>query len=254
MNNELGNIKALSGFNPNEYYFAYNNELSKDIGLDMSRYSNTGVDVEIYRIHESMPQEFYPIQDCRGIVVRKNGEIIGAFISAGRHSTFNACSLRGKSFEEVTGQTLYEWFAGMIQADELEVSLSKLEPEQVIEKYFTALNNKDAKTAEYCISKKTLLGSLTSNMQNSELFNDSVVLPLTEADFGARSNLDNLKSAKLLKTELFDEPDKYTKIYSATVDLQYKKAIIISSGQQYWECHMVYESPQTGWKIEVFGH
>jgi hypothetical protein len=254
MNKKLDNIKALSGFNPNAYYFAYNNELSKDIGLDMSGYSDTGVDVEIYRIHESMPREFHPGQDCRGIVVRKNKQIIGAFISAGRHSTFNACSLRGNSFEEVTGQTLNEWLAGMIQADELEVSLSKLEPEQVIEKYFTALNNKDAKTAEYCISKKTLLGNLTSNMQNSELFNESVVLPLTEADFGAGTSLENLRSAKLLKTELFDEPDKYTKIHSVTVDLQYRNDIIISSGQQYWECHMVYESPQTGWKIEVFGH
>ncbi len=254
MNKKLDNIKALSGFNPNAYYFAYNNELSKDIGLDMSGYSDTGIDVEIYRIHESMPQEFYPIQDCRGIVVRNNSKIIGAFISAGRHSAFNACSLKGNSFEKVTGQTLNEWLADMIQADGLETSLSKLEPEQVIEKYFTALNNKDDKTAEYCISKKTLLGSLTSNMQNSELYNDSVVLPLTGADFGAASSLGNLKSAKLLKTELFDEPDKYTKIYSVTVDLQYRNDFIISSGQQQWDCLMVYESPQTGWKIEAFGH
>ncbi|HEY8500917.1 MAG TPA: M56 family metallopeptidase, partial [Clostridia bacterium] len=254
MNKKLDNIKALSGFNPNAYYFAYNNELSKDIGLDMSGYSDTGIDVEIYRIHESMPQEFYPIQDCRGIVVRNNSKIIGAFISAGRHSAFNACSLKGNSFEKVTGQTLNEWLADMIRADGLETSLSKLEPEQVIEKYFTALNNKDDKTAEYCISKKTLLGSLTSNMQNSELFNDSIVLPLTGADFGVRSTLDNLKSAKLLKTELFDEPDKYTKIYRVTVDLQYRNDFIISSGQQPWDCFMVYESPQTGWKIEAFGH
>ena len=254
MNKKLDNIKALSGFNPNAYYFAYNNELSKDIGLDMSGYSDTGIDVEIYRIHESMPQEFYPIQDCRGIVVRNNSKIIGAFISAGRHSAFNACSLKGNSFEKVTGQTLNEWLADMIRADGLETSLSKLEPEQVIEKYFTALNNKDDKTAEYCISKKTLLGSLTSNMQNSELFNDSIVLPLTGADFGAKSSFGNLKSAKLLKTELIDEPDKYTKIYRVTVDLQYRNDFIISSGQQPWDCFMVYESPQTGWKIEAFGH
>jgi len=254
MNKKLDNIKALSGFNPNAYYFAYNNELSKDIGLDMSEYSDTGIDVEIYRIHESMPREFYPSQDCRGIVVRKNKQIIGAFISAGRHRTFNACSLKGNSFEKVTGQTLNEWLAGMIQADDLETSLSKLEPEQVIDKYFTVLNRKDVKTAEYCISKKTLLGNLTANMQNSELFNDSVVLPLTGADFDAGTSLGNLKSAKLLETELFDEPDRYTKIYGVTVDLQYSNDIIISSGQQYWECFMVYESPQTGWKIEAFGH
>ncbi|HEX3074037.1 MAG TPA: DUF4830 domain-containing protein, partial [Ignavibacteriales bacterium] len=134
MNVKLNDIHALTGFDPNAYYFAYNNELSKDIGLDMSGYSNTaGIDVRIYRIHESMPQEFYPIQNCRGIVVNNGNKIIGAFISAGRHSTFNACSLKGNSFEKAAGQTLNEWLANKIKADIFEERLSKLEPEQVIE-------------------------------------------------------------------------------------------------------------------------
>ena len=255
MKNKLNNINTLTGFNPNAYYFAYNNELSKDIGLDMSGYSNTvDIDVEIYRIHESMPQEFYPIQDCRGIVVKNGGEIIGAFISAGRHNTFNACSLKGNSFEKVTGLTLDEWFAKIIKADSTEERLAKLQPEQVIVEYIMSLDKKDAKVAGACISKKALLGNLTSNIPNKELFNKGIGLPLTNADMGARSNFDNLKSAKLLKTELIDEPDKYTKNFRVTVDLQYNNEIIISSGQQYWDCHMVYESPQTGWKIEGFGH
>ncbi|OPX89297.1 MAG: hypothetical protein A4E53_01584 [Pelotomaculum sp. PtaB.Bin104] len=255
MKNKLNDINVLSGFNPNAYYFAYNNELSKDIGLDMSGYSNAaGIDVEIYRIHESMPQEFYPIQNGRGIVVRNGEKIIGAFISAGRHRTFNACSLKGNRFEKVTGQTLDEWLAGMIKADSTEEGLSRLEPEQVIEKYFTALDNKDAKTAGYCISKKTLLGNLTSNMQNEELFNERIVLPLADVDIGAKSSLDNLKSAKLLKVDLINEPDQNVKNFRVIVNLQYNKVRSISSGEQFWDCRMVYESPQTGWKIEGFGH
>ena len=255
MKNKLNNINALSGFNPNAYYFAYNNALSKDIGLDMSGYSNTAaIDVEIYKVHESMPQEFYPIQNCRGIVVKHSDKIIGAFISAGRHSAFNACSLKGNSFEKVTGRTLNEWLAEMIQADSTEESLSKLEPEQVIEEYFVALDKKDAKTAGYCLSKKTLLGNLTSNMPNEELFNEGVGLPLTDSGVGAPSNFDNLKSVKLLKAELIDEPDNSTKIFRVTMDIQYHEDRLISSGEQFWDCSMVYESPQTGWKIEGFGH
>ncbi len=42
----------------------------------------------------------------------------------------------------------------MIDADSIEERLSRLNPEQVIEEYFTALNNKDFKAAAYCISKK----------------------------------------------------------------------------------------------------
>mgnify|MGYP003814617051 CR=1 FL=1 len=162
--------------------------------------------------------------------------------------------MKGNSFEKVTGRTLDDWLAGMIKADITEEGLSKLEPEQVIGEYFTAMDNKDAKTAKYCISKKTLLGNLTSNMRNEELFNERIGLPLAGVEIGAKSSFDNLKSAKLLKAELIDEPDKNTKIFSVTVDLQYNNERTISSGQQDWDCHIVYESPQTGWKIEGFGH
>jgi beta-lactamase regulating signal transducer with metallopeptidase domain len=251
---KLNNIRALAGFNPNAYYFAYNNELSKDIGLDMG-YSNTiNIDVDIYRIHESMPQEFYPIQNCRGIVVKNGDKIIGAFISAGRHSALSACSLKGNSFEKVTGQTLYEWLAHMIKADSIEERLSKLEPEQVIEEYFTALNKKDAKTATSCISKKNLLKNLTSNMLNEQLFNKNIGLPLANAGIGAKSSFDNLKSARLLKAELIDGSDKKTKSFNVKADIRYNGELSVSSGEQYWDCRMVYESSQTGWKIEGFGH
>lgn len=245
---ELNKIKILSAFDPGTYYFAYNNELSKDIGLDMSGYATADIDVEIYRIHEPMPQEFHPIENCRGIVVKNGGKIIGAFISAGRHSAFNACSLKGNSFEKVTRQTLYEWLADRIERDSIEKRLSELEPEQVIEEYFAALDKKDAQTAGACISKKMLLGNLTTNMPNNELFNEGIGLLLTD------SNFDNLKSAKLLKVELIDESDKNTRNLRVTVDLEYNEVVSIGNGEQSWDCGMVYESPQTGWKIEGFGH
>lgn len=253
--NKINNINVLSSFDPNSYYFAYNNELSKDIGLDMSGYSDASdIDIEIYRIHESMPKEFHPIKECRGIVVKKHGKIIGAFISAGRHSTFNACSLKSNNFEKVTGLNLNNWFSQIIKADETEGNLSKLEPEQVIAEYFMALDRKDAKAAGYCISRKVLLGDLTSNISNSQLYNERIGLPLTDEYIGAKSSFDNLKSAKLLKTERNNEYDKSTKIFKVIIDLKYKNELTINSGEQYWDCQMVYESPQTGWKIEGFGH
>lgn len=254
MKQKINNIKTLAEFNPNAYYFAYNNELSKDIGLDMSGYSNTSdITVDIYRINESMPVEFYPIQNGRGIVVKNGNTIIGAFISAGRHSAFNACSLKGNSFEKVTGQTVNEWLADMVQGDEFEDRISTLEPEQIIEEYFMSIDHKDTNAAQHYISRNSLIDNLTSNMLNEELFNEGVILPLTGAEPGAVSNFSNLKSAKLLKVELFSDSNN-SKIFAVTVDMQYKKEGVISSGEQFWNCLMVYESPQTGWKIEEFGH
>lgn len=254
MENKLNDLRVLSGFNPNAYYFAYNNELSKDIRLDMSGYSNTAdVEVDIYKIHEPMPQEFYPIINCRGIVVKSGGKIIGAFISAGRHSTFNACSLNGRSFEDVTGQTVNEWLAGMVKGDQNDEWLSKLEPEQVIREYFTALANKDAEIAECCVSKQTLLGNLTINMTNDELFNEGIGLPLT-CSLGGGSSFDNLISITQPEVYALDEPEKSIKRFCVNFNIQYRTVISIDSGEQSWDCTMVFESPQTGWKIQGFGH
>ena len=255
MEQNINNINSLASFNPNAYYFAYNNELSKDIGLDMSEYANNSeIKVDIYRVYESMPAEFYPIQNGRGIVVKKGDRIIGAFISAGRHSTFYACSLKGNSFQRVTGQSVKEWLADRITVDEFEAGLALLEPEQVITAYFQALDQKDANAAQYYIARNSLLDQLTSNLPNEELFHEGLNLPFSGAKIGARSMLSNLKSAKLLKVESKNDVNNKAKTFTVTIDMQYKKEETMTSGEQFWDCLMVYESPQTGWKIEGFGH
>lgn len=264
---KLGNINTLFDFSPNEYYWSYNNELSKDIGLDMSQYANnTDIDVNTYRIHERMPEEiymtrFYPAQDCRAIVVKNKGKIIGAFISAGRHNTFIACSLTGKSFETVTGQTYNEWLADNVKVSTEEKSLSTLEPQEIIKEYFTALSHKDEKRAQYCISREMQLGGMTSNIRNEELFNQGIYLPLmdlliVDVQTGAKSNFDNLKSVELLKIEPIEDlsDDKNRKSFRVYMNIQHKKELSMSDGEQFWDCSMVYESLQTGWKIEGFGH
>ena len=253
LKSELVRINTLFNFDPQSYYFSYNNELSKDIGLDMSRYENTEILVKIYRIHESMPQKFYPIQDCRGIIVKNDGKTIGAFISAGRHSTFYACSLKGNNFEDVTGKTFSEWIAYKVKVDNLEERLSKLKPEQVIIEYFEALDSRDIKRAKSCVSREILLENLSVNMGNENLYNNKLYLPFTDVDTGENSDYTNLKSAKVLKIELIEDQDSNNKIFRVSVDLQYNKEISISSGKQTWECSMIFESLQTGWKIKEFG-
>lgn len=246
---KMGDIDSLSAFDAGTYYFAYHNGLSKDIGLDMSAYANKKVDVTIYRIHESMPQEFQPTQDCRGIVVKSGGKTIGAFISAGRHSTFAACSLNGKSFEEATGETVETWLSNNVQANATEKKMSQLQPEEVIEAYFKALDDQDLQATEACVAKETLLDNLSANLLNRDLFLKVVSLPLIDSDLYPESPFENLKSAKFIKAE----PSYSDNVYAVTVDLEYKKTISIENGEQTWDCTMVYESPETGWKIVEFG-
>ncbi|NLK04672.1 MAG: DUF4829 domain-containing protein [Clostridiales bacterium] len=124
----------------------------------------------------------------------------------------------------------------------------------MIEEYFLALDKKDANAAQYYISKVALLDGLTTNMLNKELFNEDVILPLSGDNIGVKSRLSNLKSAKLIDIKLIDDSNTKIKIFDVTMDMKYIDEGIYSSGDQFWNCYMVYESPQTGWKIFEFGH
>ena len=269
----LPSFDVLSDFDSNDYYFAYNNELSKDAGLDMSRYAGAEVSVRLYRILEYMPREYYPIESCRGVVVWKDDEIIGAYVSAGRHDAFGACSLNGKSFEAASGQTVAGWLAAIVNTGDDEARIAAMPPEQIIEEYFSALDAGDLKSAARCVSRQTLIKSLTTNMPDSELYLDALIdLPL--------SSIGNIESAKIIDNGItpidnYRAPDGQSegvqpgddqaetgggqkigaeRQFRVVVDLQYREMISISNGEQFWDCLMVYESPQTGWKIVSFGH
>ena len=252
---EINAFQYLSAFAPNAYYFTYNNELSKDIGLDMSGYTDKGeMSVEIYWIRESMPEEFYPRTDCRGIIVRNGTEIIGAFISAGRGDTLSACSLKGNSFEKVIGQSIQDWLITRVEADAQEQKMSNLSAEEVIEQYFQAIGNDDLRSAEYCLSKVYSLKGLTSNMTNFELFNEQISLPMTKHHMYMLEDRSDIQTVELISIDLHSEPDENHKLFDVWYDVQYKTDGGDSSGKTYWIIQMVYESPQTGWKIEGFVH
>lgn len=248
-------MSELGAFSPAEYYYLYNNELSKDIGLDMSSFAGNDITVDIYYIHESMPEKFYPMKTARGIVVKCDDEIIGAYISSGRHSVEASCSLNGKSFEEITGQTFDEFFTPLLKEEQNIVTNN---PEEIIRRYFKALADKDEETAISCISKKHMFGDITSNILIGELYDRTLGLPLTNKTFmdSNEKSTDNIKAITNLEIEPFDNSDDTdtSKTYAVTFNIEYETEESISNGNQYWHCTVIYESDKTGWKIGGFGH
>lgn len=151
----LPQFNELGDFSANEYYYLYNNELSKNIGLDLSKYAEKAVTVDIYQLREGMPEKFYPITTARGIVVKYENEIIGAFISTGRHQVENACSLPGKSFDEITNMSFADFIVPLLKSED---DMKSKTPEEIIKMYCEALNEKDEDTAIQCIAKTTMFG------------------------------------------------------------------------------------------------
>ena len=251
----LPQFNELGDFSANEYYYLYNNELSKDIGLDLSKYAKKSVAIEIYQLRESMPEKFYPITDARGIVIKYENEIIGAFISAGRHQVENACSLSGKAFDDITNMTFSDYIAPLLKPED---SLNSKTPEEIIKLYFKALNEKDEHTAIQCISKISMFEGITANILNTQLYDSVPHLPLTNKTFAkdGERRIDNIKSISNLEIKPYENEnsDEKHKFYTVTFDAEYVQEETISNGDQYWMCTMVYESDNTGWKIADFGH
>ncbi len=238
------NLQHKAGEYPVKIYWAYNNELSKQIGLDFTAYIGKDAAVEIYRLREPLPEFMHPRKDARGIVLKNNdNDIIGAYIDAGRHSSF-ACSLDRKSLKEITGREWDDWIEGYIDySDELEIKLSQMEPQDIIREYFNALDKQEIKTVWACMTRKNLAQHLSTNLNNQYLFNSEY-----KTDY-------NIKSAELLEIKEmkgFDnEPGMLE--YMVEVDFDFKKPITADDG--VWPRFVVLkkETEKSGWRIDGIG-
>jgi hypothetical protein len=185
-----------------------------------------------------------PRRDARGIVLKYNDEIVGAYIDAGRHDSF-ACSLDRKNLKEITGKEWDEWIADYIDyQDELEIKLSKMGPEDIIREYFRALDKHDIKMVWACMTRKNLSQELSINMNNNYLFNKNS----DKIDY-------NIKSAKLLEIKelkvFSDEPGMLE--YQVEVKFDFKKPITSEDG--VWPRFVILkkETEKSGWRIDSIG-
>ncbi|GAE90780.1 hypothetical protein JCM21531_4419 [Acetivibrio straminisolvens JCM 21531] len=239
-----GNLKHKAGQYPIEIYWAHNNELSKGIGLDFTKYMGKDVTVEIYRLREPLPEFMKPRIDARGIVVKYNDEIIGAYIDAGRYG-FMACSLDRKSLKEVSGKEWNVWIEDYIDfEDELEIRLSKMKPEDVVREYFKAIDEHNEKMIRACTTRENQLKYLSIGMNSQDLFNKN------------ESKIDsNIKKAKLLEIKEFKGFDNEPGVleYEVTVDFEFQEPIVENNGVRTRFVILKKESEKSGWRIDGVG-
>jgi len=238
------NLKHKAGEYPIKIYWAYNNELSKEINFDFSDYLGKDVTIDIYRLREPLPEFMKPRKNARGIVLKYNDKIIGAYIDAGRHDSF-ACSLDRKNLKDITGKDWDEWIDNYIDyEDDLEIRLSKMEPEDIIREYFKALDQHNTKMIWACMTRKNLSHHLSSNLNNNYLFNKNE----SEIDY-------NIKRAKLLEIKELkgfnNEPGVLE--YQVSVDFDFKKFITADDG--VWPRFVILkkETEKSGWRIDSVG-
>lgn len=237
-----------SGEYPVALYYAYNNVLSMDVGLDITPYMGGNVTVNLYKLEEPLPDFLKPRQNANRAVIIKDGEtIVGAWLDAGRHDAF-ACSLKGRKMEEITGKSWGEWVNLYINHhNPQEKLISRMTPEKVIRTFFEAIDRKDSRTAHACETRRRLVSYLFNNMDNNRLYNYSFAI--NDANW-----ISNITRAKVVNIQPYSSPAEkqlpVVKTYVVTVDLNVRRLITFDSGRHIFFITLMRETPTTGWRID----
>lgn len=235
---------------PIPIYWAYNNELSKAIGLDMKPYLGQRVEATIYELQEELPEFLRPYTRARAVVVTHKGKIIGAWIDKGRHYAF-ACSLDRKPLEEITGMDWSEWLAasGIVNLDNaLEKELAVLSPEEIVIRYYQALDDHDEERAYACLTRRSLTEFLFSNMGD---------LALYHADYNGDPYRQRVRSVTVNGIELLPvvgNPEGVVE-YEVDINVKYEPSLYFtdSSGRHVRFVLLREEVTGTGWRIITIG-
>lgn len=245
--------KHRAGEYPEMLYWAYNNELNRDIGLDLMPFAGQEVMVDLYKVEEPFPEFMHPRREAaRAVVVKKDGEIIGAWLDAGRHYGF-ACSLRGRRFEEVTGSTWDRWIAAFIDYDDpIERKVTEASnsgPESLIRLYYDAVDRGDFLLAHACETRRRLVSYLFLSMNNNFLYNPSYGV-------NEKYGLGNIARARLISADVGEPKAGYppgSLLCTVVVDLNVKRPVTYDSGRQTRFIIVRKETERTGWRIESIG-
>lgn len=175
---------------------------------------------------------------------------IGAWIDKGRHYAF-ACSLDRKPLEEITGMDWSEWLVtgGVVNLNnETERELATLTPEEIIARYYEALNDHDEEQAYACLTRRNLTEFLFSNMDD---------LTLYHTDYHADPYRQRVRSVQVNGIELFPvsgSPEGVVE-YKVDIDVQYEPSLHFpdSSGRHVRFVLLREEIAGAGWRIITIG-
>jgi hypothetical protein len=166
--------RVTLGAYPEGLYWGVANELSKDVGLDLTGLKGKTVEAWIYPIAGGLPGEGdqrqfrYP---SNVVLLVDQGKVGGAWV------LFNAVtanqSVKLRQFADITGLTFPKWAEreGFFADPGPNPDLAKLDPIEVIRAFFKAINDGDQVRANACLSPRVMLDSLTMNLSPGVLYN-----------------------------------------------------------------------------------
>jgi hypothetical protein len=155
-------------------YWGLANEYSKDVGLDLTILKGKSVEAHIYELKDGLPGSgeqakfSYP---SNAILIVENRQVVGAWLTFNTQSI--GPSVKKRTLSEITGFSFEEWIKRehYFETSGTNTDLASLGPTQVIDTFFDSINKGDKVRAHACLSPKSLLESLTMNLEPGHLYN-----------------------------------------------------------------------------------
>ena len=159
-----------------DLYFTWVRLFLQDAGYDLTPYLGQEVDVVILGLWESVPRSTFVPEDeengirlpvsLRCIVLEQEGEIIGAYLSAGRHDCTWKLSLKGGRPLDLLGtDDPTDYLLSRAELTDEDTALAVLTPEEMIRAYFA-----DGGPANRYAPRSLLLAQRCANMPDNMLF------------------------------------------------------------------------------------
>jgi hypothetical protein len=165
-----------SGDFPLGLYWAYSNEFSRAIGLDLAPYLDQSLSATIYPLKEPMPRSLFPYTSARAIILTSHGAIVGAWIDKAGYNA-SASTLDRRVFTGLVSESWGDWLvaSGVVSpTDDLNQQLARLTPEDVIRTYYTAVDDQNFHLAYATLTQQALMdGYLFFSKPDNVLYNES---------------------------------------------------------------------------------
>lgn len=216
-----------------DLYFTWAQLFLRDAGYDLTPYLGQEVNVTILGLWDTVERSRFAADDLargihlpvnlRCIVLEKDGEVIGAYLSYGRHDGDWKLSLKGRSPADLLGtEDPTDYLLSLAVLSDEEKALAALEPEDVIRAYFadpysTALR-----------PRARLLKDRCANMDDDQLF-----VPFG-GEFPEDAEEEPIEGA-VADISLRDEGENVWQVRFDSGEIRYVK--------------LIRESEATGWKV-----
>jgi hypothetical protein len=247
------------GSYPIGLYWTLVNEYSKDAGFELTPLKGSPVEVWRYSLADGLTG----FQDLSGfkypsnlILLVKSQKVVGTWLS------FNTSgigpSVKKRYLEDIVGMTFEDWVTrqGLFSNSGKNEDLASLEPVEVLNAFFQAINSGDLTRANACLTPNEMLTLLTTNLGENLLYNPG---------FGENNSLvNNIIEAHPISYKMIDQ--NYSEIQQVgdrkeieieiTLDLKWRNSSFNGQGEDVKGSDTRFSGLKkyaNGWKISGLG-